>query len=156
MGSSSQIVNGEIEFSDGSKIETGTLPSDGTKKTLEFAPRGISSLKLTVTEGLGELGLAEMAVYDTLMYQPEAVITADIINFQISPNPAPEKYITISGFSDEKSNQISIFIIAGELISIYLAEETKINLDLSNLTKGLYFIQANNNLYKQARKLVIK
>ena len=36
-GSSSQILNGEIMFSDGSFVETGTLPSDGSKKTLNFA-----------------------------------------------------------------------------------------------------------------------
>jgi len=155
VGPASQIVNGEIRFSDGSIIETGTLPSDGTKKTFEFAPREISSLKLTVTEGIGEVGLAEIEVYDTVMYQPEAVITTDMIDFQISPNPAPGKYITLSGLSVEGLNRINIYNINGELTNVYLAEGTKINLDLSDLDTGVYFIQVNNNLLKQTRKLII-
>ncbi len=111
VGSSSQIINAEIEFSDGSIIETDTLPSDGSKKTLEFAPREISSLKFTVTEGIGELGLAEIEVYDTVMYQPEAVISTDLNHFQIAPNPAPGKQITLSGLPVEGRNQINIFSI---------------------------------------------
>jgi hypothetical protein len=71
--SSSQILNADIEFSDGSILETGPLPSDGSRKRLDFSPRQISSLKLSVTEGSGELGLAEIEVYDTVMYRPDAV-----------------------------------------------------------------------------------
>ena len=92
----------DIEFSDGSIIETGPLPSDGSKKRLDFAPREISSLKLTVTEGTGELGLAEIEVYDTVMYQPDAVtLPSEMIDFQIFPNPAPSRLITLSGLSAE-------------------------------------------------------
>ena len=156
VGSSSQIVNAEIEFSDGSSIETGTLPSNGTKKKLEFAPREISSLKLTVTEGIGEIGLAEIEVYDTVMYQPEAVSTTEMISFQISPNPAHGKKITLTGLSLEGQNKINIYNIKGELTTVYLAEGATIDLDLSNLNTGIYFVQVNNSLYKQTRKLIIK
>ena len=155
VGSSSQIINGAIEFSDGSVIETGTLPSNGSKKTLEFAPREISSLKLSVTEGIGELGLAEIEVYDTVMYQPEAVISPDILDFQISPNPAAGKLITLTGLSKEGPNQINIFNINGELAAVCLAEEASLSLDLSNLISGVYFIQVNNCLYRQTRKLIL-
>ncbi len=155
VGSSSQIVNGEIEFSDGSIIETGTLPLNGSKKSLEFAPREISSLKLTVTEGTGDVGLSEMEVYDTVMYQPEAVSTPGILDFRISPNPATGKRITLSGLYNDGPNQITIFNIHGELSTVYLAEGTTMNLDLSNLKTGVYFIQVNNRLYKQTRKLII-
>ena len=155
VGSSSQIVNGEIEFSDGSIIETGTLPLNGSKKSLEFAPREISSLKLTVTEGTGDVGLSEMEVYDTVMYQPEAVSTTGILDFRISPNPATGKRITLSGLYNDGPNQITIFNIHGELSTVYLAEGTTMNLDLSNLKTGVYFIQVNNRLYKQTRKLII-
>lgn len=155
VGSSSQIVNGEIEFSDGSKIETGTLPSNGSKKTLEFTPREISSLKLTVTEGIGEVGLAEIEIYDTVMYQPGAVLNTSRIVFQICPNPAPGKHITITGLSVEGQNHIYIFNIIGELKASYIAEGEEINLDFFHLVSGVYFVQVNNNLYTQTRKLII-
>lgn len=155
-GPSSQIVKGEIEFSDGTIIETGSLPSDGSEKSLEFAPREISSLKLTVTEGIGEVGLAEIEVYDTVMYQPEVVLPAERIDFQISPNPAPGKYITITGLSADERDQITIFNINGELITVCQAEGKTINLDLSKLNPGVYFIQVNNNLYSQTSKLILE
>ncbi|MCP4312899.1 MAG: sulfatase-like hydrolase/transferase, partial [Bacteroidetes bacterium] len=155
VGASSQIVDGEIEFSDGSIIETGTLPPSGSKKSLEFAPREISSLKLTVTEGTGEIGLAEMEVYDTVMYHPDAVVTTDMINFQIFPNPATGKLVALTGLSNDGANKINIYNINGELTYVYLADGATINLDLSNLHKGVYFIQVNNNLYRQTRKLII-
>ncbi len=99
--------------------------------------------------------LAEIEVYDTVMYQPEAVLTAEMRNFQIFPNPAPGKYITLTGLSVEGRNQINILNIIGELTNDYLVEGTKINLDLSNLNTGVYFIQVKNNLYNQTRKLII-
>lgn len=156
VGSASQILNGEIEFSDGSLIETGSLPSDGKKKILGFAPREISSLKLTLTEGIGELGLAEIEVYDTLMYQPEAVISSSPDVFRITPNPAPGNRVTLSGLSEEGPNHIFIYNIQGELVGDYLEEGKEMDLDISNLHTGLYLIQVNNNLFRQTRKLIIR
>lgn len=155
VGSSSQIVKGEIELSDGSVIETGALPSDGSKKSLGFAPREISSLKFTVSEGVGELGLAEIEVYDTVMYQPDAIVTADKINFQIFPNPSNGELIALAGLSNNGTNSISIYNMKGELSYFYLADRATINLDLSDLDKGVYFIQVSNNLYRQTRRLII-
>jgi len=155
VGASSQVMTGAIQFSDGSVIDTGTLPSDGSKKTLAFAPREISSLKFSVAEGIGEIGLAEIEVYDTVMYEPDAVIARDMIDFQISPNPATGKLIMLTGISIEGPYQVSILTITGELSARYLKEGTTINLDLSNLKKGVYFIQINNNFCKQTRKLII-
>lgn len=155
VGSSSQILNAEIGFSDGSTLETGTLPSNGSRLKLQFAPREISSLKLSVLEGIGEVGLAEIEVYDTVMYQPEAVVNTGMIKFQIFPNPAHGKNITLTGLSVEEQNQIAILNINGELTIACLAEGAKADLDISNLTPGVYFVQVNNSLYKQTRKLII-
>ncbi|MDX2431846.1 MAG: sulfatase-like hydrolase/transferase [Bacteroides sp.] len=155
VGSSTQVITGAIEFSDGSIIETGTLPSDGSKKTLVFAPREISFLKFSVTEGIGEIGLAEIEVYDTVMYQPDAVFTRDMTDFQISPNPSLGERIMLKGISIEGPYQVNIYTITGKLSAAYLKEGTTINLDLPKLKKGVYFIQINNSFSKQTRKLII-
>ena len=112
-------------------------------------------MKLTVTEGTGDVGLAEMEVYDTVMYQAEAIVTRDMINFQIFPNPAPGKLVALTGLSNEGTNQINIYNINGELSSVFLADGATISLDLSNLNKDVYFVQVNNNLYRQTRKLIL-
>ena len=156
VGSSSQIINGKIELSDGSIIETGTLPSNGSKKTLDFAPVEISSLKLTVTEGIGEVGLAEIEVYDTAMYEPEAVINTDLERFHIHPNPTTGKQVTLSGLSVKGLNQLSIYNIQGIQKGVYLVEANRIDLDLSNLNAGIYFIEVKNYLYRHTKKLILK
>jgi len=155
VGSGSQILSGEIGFSDGSVIETGTLPSNGSIKTLDFAPREIFSLKLAVKEGIGEIGLAEIEVYDTLMYQPESILTKDLMHFHISPNPSPGKQISLSGLPLAGRNQIFIYNLFGDLTTVYEQEGTRINLDLSNLHPGIYFVQVKNYLFHQSRKLIL-
>ena len=155
VGSSSQVAAGEIMFSDGSVIETGTLPEDGTVKQLDFYPRTISSLRLTVTAGTGEVGLAEIEVYDTVMYQPGAVIDAGAPHFQIFPNPASGEFITLTGLSAEKPNQIHIFNMVGELTFVHLAEGPGTALSVSDFLPGVYFVQVSNSASRQIRKLII-
>jgi len=155
VGPSTQILSGKIDFSDGSVIETGELPSNGSKKLLEFPPREIASLTLTVNEGIGEIGLAEIEVYDTVMYQPESVIPKDLMLFQITPNPSSGKHILLSGLPRVGQNQILIYNLFGELTTAYEQEGTRINLDLSNLNSGIFFVQVNNRIYHQTRKLIL-
>jgi len=155
VGSSSQVVAGEIMFSDGSVLETGTLPDDGTVKQLDFPPRTISSLRLTVTGGTGEVGLAEIEVYDTVMYQPEAVIAAGLPHFRIFPNPASGGYITLTDLSTEKQTQIHIFNLVGEITSVHLAEGSRTNLPITDYLPGIYFVQVSNPASRQIRKLII-
>lgn len=156
VGPSSQIVNGEILFSNGSMIETGTLPSDGSKKTFKFAPREISSLKLTVTEGIGVAGLAEIEVFDTIMYQTDVVIPSEMLNFKIIPNPSDGMQISLTGLSSDGQNLIHIYNSKGELKAVNRdVEGTKVNLDISSLSKGVYYIQVINDVYKHTGKLII-
>ncbi len=155
VGAASQILQGEILFSDGSAIETGTLPVDGSLKRLRFAPREISSLKLTVTEGTGEVGLAEIEVYDTVMYQAEAVNSTEREPFQIAPNPVSGGYITLSGLSAGVPHHIQIFNLFGEVTAEHLAEGSSIRLSLSSLRPGVYFVRVDSRLSRQVRKLII-
>ena len=60
------VVEGRLEFSDGSHVQTGPLPNDGSAHVIAFAPRAIDSLRFVV-EAVGEetqaVGLAEIEVY---------------------------------------------------------------------------------------------
>ncbi|MEX0988371.1 MAG: sulfatase-like hydrolase/transferase [Bacteroidales bacterium] len=156
VGSFSQIIEGTIDFSDGSSINTGTLPSNGSKKTFEFSPREISSLKLSVREGIGEIGLSEIEVYDTVMYTPNYVFEVGSSDFSIFPNPVPGKQVTLSGLSESEPNTVYIYRIDGKLFSLYKSENKELQIDLSNFKDGIYFIRVYNERYDTTKKLIIR
>ena len=155
VGASSHISDGELAFSDGSKVDTGELPDNGEKKTISFPPREISSLKLTVKEGSGEIGLAEIEVLDTLMYITSAEISDHRKAVRIFPNPAPGGHISISGLSGPGSSQISIYKIDGKLLAAFFTRENEARIDLSWLSPGIYFLNIRNGFQSITEKLVM-
>jgi len=61
-----QITAGTLTFSDGSTLDVGALPDDGTALDLRFAPKSITSVIFTVTgvkQGTENAGLAEIGVF---------------------------------------------------------------------------------------------
>jgi LmbE family N-acetylglucosaminyl deacetylase len=65
--SDDQITAGNIQFSDGSTINVGTLPNDGSAYTLSFAAKTVTSLQLNITAvsaSTANVGLAEIQVYN--------------------------------------------------------------------------------------------
>ncbi len=155
VGASSHITDGEIAFSDGSKVSTGELPDNGEKKSISFSPREISSLKLSVKEGGGEIGLAEIEVLDTLMYVSSAEIRDDRKTIRIFPNPAPGGHISISGLSENGYHQINIYKIDGKLDAVFFTRESEVKLDLSTLSPGIYFLNIRNGYQSITEKLVM-
>ena len=62
--SDEHLAGGRLEFSDGSEITVTTIPNDGTAKVVAFAPRQVTWLRFTTTDGDGKnLGLSEIEVY---------------------------------------------------------------------------------------------
>lgn len=155
MDPSSQITDASIEFSDGSSLKTGTLPANGSIKALKFSPREISSLKLIVNSGAGDIGLSEIQVFDTVMYVSRETFNPALSHFHISPNPAPEKRIQLIGLSEESDNLIYIYNIDGQLTRFFRSEGKETRLDLSSLASGVYFVRVNNKIYDLTKKLII-
>jgi hypothetical protein len=59
-----QILGATLTFSDGSSVPVGVLSNDGTGLQIEFAPRNVTWVRLTVTSARGSnTGLAEFKVY---------------------------------------------------------------------------------------------
>lgn len=155
VGVFTQIVDGKIFFSDGSSIQTGSLPWDGSAKLLAFSPREIKSLRLTVTEGIGQIGLAEIEVFDTVMYvsSPESISAPSC--FQMHPNPATGKFISLQGLYEGIRNRIFIYAPDGQLLAVYNTSKREMQLDLSPLPPGVYFIRIQNDRYDHTDKLII-
>lgn len=155
VGASAQILEGEIAFSDGSTISTGTLPSDGSLKRLDFSPREINSLQLTINDGTGVTGLAEIEVYDTIMYTSSQAVQRELQFFRIWPNPAPDRLVFLSGLSGEDINLIYIYGVDGKLEKVYSTAMSELNLDLTWMSHGMYYIRVHNERYDHTLKLIL-
>jgi putative alpha-1,2-mannosidase len=60
-----------IKFSDGSEAHAFAIPNDGAAYTLVFEPRRVTSLTISVVDGIGEqIGFSEVEAY----YDPEAKV----------------------------------------------------------------------------------
>jgi len=101
------------------------------------------------------VGLAEIEVYDTVMYQGEAVINSKWNGFQIFPNPTSGGVITLAGLPAGEPHHIQIFNLFGEVTSELLVEGSPIRLAVSDLRPGVYFVRVINRLSEQVRKLII-
>lgn len=63
-GPQNNIMSALLEFSDGSSLQVGPLPSSGSKYEIEFVPKIIQWVKLTIQTANGEYtGLSEFEVY---------------------------------------------------------------------------------------------
>ena len=76
------ILAATLSFSDGSTVAVGSPPNDGTALEVTFAPRAVTSLRLTVdavSATTENIGLAEIEVYGSLSGNsaPTAVAGAD-------------------------------------------------------------------------------
>jgi len=61
------ITSAVLDFSDGSSLKVGVLPENGGGYELDFAPKTIEWVKLTVDTAVGEdTGLSEFEVYEAL------------------------------------------------------------------------------------------
>lgn len=59
-----QIIRGTLTFSNGSSIQVGPLPNNGSPYAVYFPTKTFTSVKLTVVEGTGyNIGLSEFEVY---------------------------------------------------------------------------------------------
>jgi len=155
VGTSSHIQGGEIRFSDGSKLDSGELPDNGEKKTIRFPPREISSLVYAVHEGTGQIGLAEIEVYDTAMYASSAEDMQKPPSISLYPNPSYEGHIYIQGLSKNEGHQITVYKMDGTIERAIVLKERENDLDLSHLGPGMYLIRISNGSCCTTRKLVM-
>ena len=72
-----QITGGTLVFSDGSRVSTGTLPNNGSVRSLSFTARTVTSIRLTITSvsaSTTNAGLAELSTYDNMPRLPEGPV----------------------------------------------------------------------------------
>ena len=155
VGTSNHLLNGTITFSNGTDMETGSLPDDGSKKELQFAPREITSLKLDITSATGVSGLAEIEVFDTVMYASSVLEDPGNDPFRIYPNPVRGNQVSLSGLAAGAENHISIFNIEGRQVAAFETLKTEIVLNLDGYRPGIYLVELKNRFNTRTRKIII-
>lgn len=58
-----QILSGTLLFSDGSSIQVGALPNDGSPLSIVFATKNVTWIKFRVDQANGWIGLAELEAF---------------------------------------------------------------------------------------------
>lgn len=86
----------------------------------------------------------------------EILGTDDLTNFgiKIYPNPA-DTNISIN-FGNENATRISIYDILGREIYYSTNNSSNVNIDVSNLSTGMYVIKLFSNTFNISKKIVIK
>jgi len=83
----------------------------------------------------------------------------DIPSFNIYPNPSKGKVFVDFGGLDSSDSAINIYDLGGRKVFSRKMEndtnEKQIELNLNELTKGIYLIEIENSQFKQTRKLMI-
>ena len=140
---------------DGSDLSNASLPAtNGNWSTVDIGSKSISSkglhtVRLTIVSGSPDINYFNRIAGGAI--SSGAVLQTDAQNdIQIYPNPAYE-FVRIA--SKKQIGEISLYSISGKLQMKNVYEtEKEIELNVSNMPPGLYFIVVNN----QSHKLIVK
>ncbi len=80
-----------LKFSDASEVHVTAVPNDGAPKTVVFEPRTVTSMTLTVTDGVGwHIGLSELEVYYDASAKPQPERARDYTDYVSYVDPTIE------------------------------------------------------------------
>ncbi len=85
-----------------------------------------------------------------------AVENNNLIDFSIYPNPVTEKMFTIN--ANESIKNVQIFDVLGKSVKVFEAPErtTQLNIDVNNLSKGIYFVKTETAAGIGTQKIIIQ
>ena len=76
----------------------------------------------------------------------------------IYPNPAVDIInIDLPNSSDNKQFELTLTDILGNVVTVnYKYAQKSININVSNLARGVYFLKISNNSYVKTEKIILK
>jgi len=78
------------------------------------------------------------------------------MKFSIFPNPGNEKVSIVFSEVVMKANVHLYNCLGEEIISQNITNASGLQLDVSHLTKGVYFVRVNSGVYSLQRKLLVE
>lgn len=167
------ILHGYIDYNDNGTFETSelilqeTIPSSTNNKvySYNFTPptnvkkgevlrmriiserTSITNAKLNCTT---QYNIGDIEDYGVIFASYLSLDDFEKQKYNIYPNPVENTLNITSDNSDEK--QINIFSISGQLIKTLKTSNENLNIDVSELSSGTYFLNINNVPYKFIKK----
>jgi hypothetical protein len=87
-------------------------------------------------------------------------VIAENNNFSMFPNPAKENVSIVLNANQKSEGTVNLFNISGALVKAintkFVAGVNTLELTLTDLPKGMYFVQINNNESSFTKKLIIE
>lgn len=132
----------------------GNTMADWTQTTGQVTiPAASDGTNLKIRFSFGKLGgstaaptnLAEVMLIDnvSLKYDsPLSIADSRINSIQVFPNPAG-KFIMLNGINDQ--SKVDLFNISGKRVKSLIVNSSDSQIDVSDLTKGMYFARINKN-----------
>ena len=131
---------------------------DGTNN---FAKDVTLRRKLTITSPNTNYTVAEwenlpkdtvdgIGIYNSATASTE---TSDFISFSMYPNPVTGNKVY---FKTTKNVEVSVYTVLGKLVKSTKITKTKNNIDISNLSKGVYLVKLNTQNQFITKKLIKK
>lgn len=157
------VLSFSVKDEDGEEISDAVITLEGTAHPAgEYAFPGLEAgtYGYTVSRG-GYHGFSSQAVIDDQDKLVEVVLARDNVSvndphsayLSIFPNPASSR---ISIVSAETINEISLISISGQVVKALQPNAMSVELNVSVLKKGIYFLRIADRNGHSVRKVVIK
>jgi hypothetical protein len=75
---------------------------------------------------------------------------------QLSPNPTKNKRFTIKLNNLRGESFVAIYNVIGVTVKKFKMTSNRVNVDLSEFSKGIYLVNISNNRRKLVKKIVVK
>lgn len=100
---------------------------------------------------------AEGSVFSFTPPEPSAIkeTAVQLIN-EIYPNPATDHFVLELKNAPAQGGQLSIATITGSIVATYAIQDSKTQIDLKGLAKGVYMVQYSNGAQKQSMRIIKK
>ncbi len=143
------------DLSDGEMIVT--LQGESVTISIMKGEVKINNALVTIADIAAENGVVH--VIDAVLLPPSVTSVDEEFKaafFSLSPNPASHfaKIVFDNGYA-EKVN-LSVYNASGTLQISKILNSSEIDMDVSNLSKGLYFVVLEFNGVKKSQKLIVK
>ena len=148
-------------FIDGNKYEEWSGEKDWQEVSFTV-PQGSHILKWSYEKDQNTIGGSDCAWLDNIVFPATTTLISveeNISNTDVSVYPNPTKGVFwLSSETLTNGSSIKVFDISGRLIlsRISTSKNNIVKLDLSSVTKGLYFVELNSKAGSSVEKIVIR
>lgn len=165
---SSEAIEGEIII-DGITKQQFTIPEVAVNQNMlktfayTFAQPGNHSVCIAISSPTNELNTANNNLCKSFYIAPKSVRileqNKDILSFEIYPNPSFEKFVLLVDFKQKENVKASLINALGQ--TVYEKHSSNVarlneNVNVKNLTKGIYTLRIETSKGTRSRKIIVQ